>query len=142
MRKPDLDFSSQEIEQYLDKQHSGDMVSSIYCFYLFDDYLFISYDYRNRSNYVISRKNEIPLFIGKFDLDQNGLYIIPVTYFFNSSKSQLVTLMDTESLAFLLKDRKDHEDSSLIQEMINSIENTTDDNNPILVFYDWIYKNK
>jgi hypothetical protein len=81
------------------------------------------------------------LFTGKFDLDQNGLYIIPVAYLSSSLKPQLATLVNAESLPFLLKNRKDGEDSSVIQELINSVD-TADDNNPILIFYDWIYQNK
>jgi hypothetical protein len=137
MKKPGLSLSKQEIEQYLAKQRQGDIVTGIYGFCLFDDYLFISFDYQGQSKYVISKKNELPLFIGNFDFNKHGLHIIPVSYLSTSQKHQLATIVEPGHLPKLLKRRKITDDLNLLEEMQKFV---IEDNNPILVFYDWDYK--
>jgi hypothetical protein len=138
IKKPDLSFSKEEIRQYLKEQGLGNKISSLYCFHLFNDFLFISFDYRKQSNYVISKRNEPPLFVGKFSFDKNGLCIIPVAYLSDYQESQLATIIEPDYLASLLKRRSDADNSLLLTLQQSVIEG----DNPILVFYDWKYQEK
>jgi hypothetical protein len=137
LKKPGLDWSKEEIAQYIKKQQEGENVSSIYHFHLFDDFLFISFDYQRESRYVISKKDESPVFTGKFDRDKHGLCIIPVSCLSDSLHHQLVTIVEPDYLSFLLKKRKNVDSLHLIDEMQRSV---NEGDNPILVFYDWKFQ--
>ncbi|MDR3184123.1 MAG: 6-bladed beta-propeller [Prevotellaceae bacterium] len=134
LKKPELSFSKEEIEQYLREQQRGNKISGIYCFYLFNDFLFICFDYRGQTNYVISKINESPLFIGKFGYDKNGLCIIPIAYLSDFRQPQLATIIDPDYLSSLLKKRKATDNSDLLLSMQKSV---VEEDNPILVFYNW-----
>lgn len=134
--KPQLNWSLKETNQYRNDQRTGERVSSIYHFNKFGAYYFISYDYREGSNYVISKKNSDPEFVGTFDKDINGLYIIPLTYLSDSSDNFFATIVFPNNIASLLKRCNEYQDSSLLKELSETVEA---DDNPIIVFYRWVF---
>lgn len=136
MSRPSLQASKNEVSQYLDDMRSGKVVSTLSHFNKFGDYYFIQYDYNGKSNYVISKKNSTPEFVGGFDLNKHGLYIFPIACLSDASETFLVTVVFPNNIKPLLETHKDGQDLSLLKAFS---EQTEEDDNPILVFYRWTF---
>lgn len=129
-----LQSSAKEANEYMERVRLGEAVSSLYHFCMFGDYLFVSYDYQNQGSYIISKVNETPVYIGKFKSDKNGLYIIPIIYLSDAPVYQFATIVNAESFEFILKRNK--KVPGWIHEISKSVEK---EDNPVLIFYKWIY---
>lgn len=138
--KPAHDAPEDEYMDYFKKQGEEGVYSDLRCFMKFDEFDFVSYSEGNLGKYVISRENGL-LFNGQFYDMANGIPVSELSYLDNvpNAEKQFVSKIHP----YVLLQIMDHssEKNNINRELISEImSHTTEDGNPVLLFYDWIYK--
>lgn len=138
--KPAHDAPGDEYIDYFGKQGEEGYYSDLECFMKFGEFNFVSYSESNVGKYVISRGNEL-LFNGEFHDMENGLPISPLAYLDNApdAEKQFVVRIHPYVLSQILNHSSDkfYTNKELIGEIMS---HTTEDGNPVLLLYDWIYE--
>jgi len=137
--KPPYNAPEEEYMDHFQSQGEEGYYSDLRCFMKFREYDFVSYTESNVAKYVISRGNEL-LFNGEFLDVNNGLPVSELSYLDNApdTEKQFVSKIHPYVLTQILNhsSEKHYTNKELIGEILSY---TSEDGNPVLLFYDWIY---
>lgn len=140
LRKPAYDAPRKDVVEYFNNQGSGDYISDLYNYMKLGNYDLVSYNKNDRRYYVISKGDEL-IFNGMFNTDENGIPLLPVSYMDNTTgrKVRLVSTVNRHVLSSISKfeNPRNKANKGLINEILSK---TEDNDNPILLFYDWVYR--
>lgn len=128
--KIELDSSIQEIEELRKKG----IVTSIFCFYKLENYMLFSYYYGDKRKYTIADTGGRILFNGSFKFDENGFLVRATPYDSNRTCNKLMSIVYPSELLSIAENKKDASDI-----MVRLADSVKIEDNPILVFYNWIY---
>jgi hypothetical protein len=136
--KPTYDAPDDEYLDYFEKQGEEGFYSDLECFMKFGEFDFVSYSEARRGKYVISRGYDL-LFNGEVHDEENDLPISHLAYLDNTpdAEKQFVSKIHPYVLTQIMNSPRPGVNRELIAEIMSQ---TTEDGNPVLLFYDWVYE--
>lgn len=137
VKRPGINDSKATADDYMSKLHKGVIPSFPNVFYKFHNGFSAEYFYENRAYIIFADDSGDILYTGNSSRDKYGLSIRPVPYLDHDNSGYFISHFKPGTMDTAKKICKERNlDISLLDELSTKI---TEDSNPVLVFYKWIF---